>query len=148
MAQSPYSPPAAPVGDPPEPQHAFPKPRQVSIAVACLWWSLALAVPSLYFEGQRLESTGELIFFAAIMLLVFGFVAYLNVKISQGRNWARWLFLVLVVVGVASFLIPDDSNRAVSLVESGLTVVSFVLDGVALYLLFSWPGALWFRPRE
>src|SRR5262245_40393520 len=118
MAQSPYAPPASHVSDPPEAQHLFPKPVQVRIAVGLLWLSLAVFIPTLYFEYRQLSYYSELILFTVLVSAILGFVAFLNLKISKGRNWARFVFLGLVVIGFLTYLIPDEGNRAATSIES------------------------------
>ena len=147
MGQSPYAPPASHVSDPPDAQQLFPKPKQVRIAVGLLWLSLVVYIPTLYFEYRQLPSYGELILFTILVSAILGFAAFLNVKISKGRNWARIVFLALVAISLLSYLVPDGGTRAVTSIESALSIIASALDVVALYLLFSWPGALWFRPR-
>ena len=142
---SPYAPPASKVGDPPEPQHLFPKPIQIRVAVWLLWLSLALALPTVYFELRRGSSYGEIVFMAIFAFAVLAMAAFINVQISRGRNWARIVFLVLVVVSIVVSFLPDEEGRAISTFESALSVISMVVDIVVTYLLFSWPGALWFR---
>ena len=62
----------------------------------------------------------------------------------RGRNWARVLYLVLVVLSLMAFPSSlNDSQRPV--VEIGLEAVSFVADAGSLFLLFTTPGSLWFQ---
>jgi len=142
---SPYAPPASKVGDPPEPHHLFEKPLQIRIAVWLLWLLIVLALPAMYFELSRASSYGQAVSMTIFMLAVLAFAAFINVKISRGRNWARITFLVVVVFSVAVSFLPDERGSAASTVESALSVISLVVDIAAAYLLFSWPGALWFR---
>jgi hypothetical protein len=142
---SPYAAPASKVGDPPEPQHLFEKPLQIRVAVWLLWLLIVLALPTTYFELRRASSYGEAVFMTIFVLTVLAFAAFINVKISRGRNWARIVFLVVVVISVAAFFLPDEGGRAISALESATSLISLVVDIAVVYLLFSWPGALWFR---
>jgi hypothetical protein len=146
MVRNPYSPPAAVVADPAEAQHQYPQPKQVRVAVILLWASFALGFPAVYLEYQHVTSAAEAVVLTIIMVAACAFAALLNVKIARGRNWSRWAFLVMMFLTLLSYLAPDDATRVVSWAEGALSVTSSVLDAVALYLLFSWPGALWFRP--
>lgn len=145
MVRNPYTPPAAVVADPAEAQRQYPRPKQVRVAVTLLWASFAMGFPGVYLEYQHVTSAAEAIVLTVIMVAACAFAALLNVKIARGRNWARWAFLVMMFLTLLSYLAPDDPTRVVSLTESALSVTSSVLDAVALYLVFSWPGALWFR---
>jgi uncharacterized membrane protein len=142
---SPYAPPASKVSDTPDPQHLFPKPMQVRIAVWLLWLLIVLALPTLYFELRQTSSYGEALFITIVMAALLAFAAFINVQISKGRNWARIVFLVVVVLSVGLMFLPDEGGRPISTVESTLSGISLIVDLVVVYLLFSWPGALWFR---
>ena len=143
---TPYRPPKSRVSDPPEPQQLLPKPLQVRVAVGLLWLSIALALPSMYLEVVRAESPAVGVVVVVLMSVVLAFAAFLNVQISRGRNWARITLLVLLVISWVVSFIPDET-RAVSTVESAMSVISAVVDVAAIYLLFTSPGALWFRSR-
>jgi protein-S-isoprenylcysteine O-methyltransferase Ste14 len=144
--QDPYAKPAAAVSDPPEPQHAFPKPAQVRTAIVLLWVTFALAFPMMAFEFDKLSGAGEIAFLGAFTGAMLALAAFLNVKISEGRNWARWVYLAITILGLVSYAFPD-ATKSMSVVEVALAVASFVLTGATLYLIFTKPGALWFGPR-
>lgn len=147
MARSPYSPPTAPVSDPPEAEHPFAKPKHVRVAVFLLWTLVVLGIPSGYYEYERTSSVGEAVFLLFFFAILLALAAALNIYISKGRNWARMTYLIIVALSFLSYFLPDDSARVTSEVESALNVLSLILDVVVVYLLFAWPGALWFRPR-
>jgi hypothetical protein len=67
--------------------------------------------------------------------------------LSAGRTWARIAFLFLVGFALVLFLLPDDRDAGAQGVEIALDIMTNALDLVAVYLLFSLPGALWFRQR-
>jgi hypothetical protein len=144
--QSPYAPPKSEVSDPEEPQHLFPKPVQVRVAVWLLWIMTALAIPTMYFAYERARSPGEAIVLMFLMSIVLMLAGFLNIQISRGRNWARIVFLIVFALTVLSMTLPDE-GPPVSAVESAISAISLVIDIIAAYLLFSWPGSLWFRPR-
>ena len=125
---SPYAAPASKVGDPPEPQHLFEKPLQIRIAVWLLWLLIVLTLPTAYFELRRTSSYGEAVVMTVFILAVLAFAAFINVEISRGRNWARIVFLVVVVISVAFFFLPDEGTRAISAAEGTLSVISVVVD--------------------
>jgi len=144
MSQNPYAPPNAPLADAPEAPPPLPRPVQVRWAVALLSVSLALSVPSTYLQylrGPRVLAD-QVALAVTLMLLVL--LAWVYVRIYRGRNWARIVWLVLFVLGVASYFFPEVGVRP-GAAERGLKLVSLLLELVALYLLFSKPGTLWFR---
>ena len=143
---SPYAPPKAAVRDRvPEPLLAK-MPKEIVLAVGLLWLQLALAGVSAYLEYLR-SPEDERPFLVVVYAVVLALVAVLNVCIARRRNWARWLYLVLVAVGVA--LLPSTIEDMAGMPdhEIALDAVTYILDFAIVALLFARPGALWFRFR-
>jgi hypothetical protein len=143
MTRGPYAPPSARVAD--RAIENIPRPRQVTIAVALLWVSLVLGLPTWVLSASRDPETAFHPAFIVFMAIVFLLSAALNILIHRGRNWARILLLVLVVIAGALLLVPVDEPVPAGVLENTLTAVSLALDAVALYLLFTPPGASWYR---
>ena len=128
------------------------KPQSIQRAVACLWvsaslvalltvasWSGVLEIPS--GVGPTLTN-----------LLTFLLIALTAIKVSAGRNWARWLFAVVYVLGslmfLVSLLLAPQVFRSLPTVLQGSTVVQFVLQTAALVLLFIGTSSQWFRTQR
>src|SRR5437762_9109505 len=139
MSTDPYAPPSARLADPPEPQHVLSKPPQVRVAVALLWLSFALGFPSIYLQLGRTDSPDERIVLLAFMVPLVALSAFLNLKISAGRNWARIAFLILLGLALLIFLLPDNRDAGAQGVEMALDVLTTGLDVVAACLLFTRP---------
>ncbi|MEN6630683.1 MAG: hypothetical protein ABFC42_13685 [Sulfuricella sp.] len=87
----------------------------------------------------------------AALVLGFGLISFLIVKLSAGKNWARIVFLLQFLVGVLPVqaamvkgLPMPPTVEAISLIGV-LSLVSFSLQAYALYLIFTKPGNIWFH---
>src|SRR5438552_143663 len=73
----------------------------------------------------------------------------LTLLISRGRkNWARWTLLVMLVIGIAFIVVGSFfgvTQEALSLVYPVLTLVVWLLQIVALALLFTPQSTDWLR---
>jgi hypothetical protein len=88
------------------------------------------------------------------MTLVIGvgtaaLLALIAAKIGTGRGWARWLYAFLYVFGtlggvVLMVLAPDAFRMYPLLVLLG-TAVQFVLQTIAMVLIFTSASRLWFK---
>ncbi len=120
-------------------------PKAVQRAVILLYAALVLALFQIIL-GASDHHVHWPIFFAMFGPF-FGFMIFLTVMISRGRNWARVTYLVLFAV----FLIPS----VISLIHSFLVIPFFSLvklaqlvSGiVALVLLFSRKSSEWFTAK-
>lgn len=82
------------------------------------------------------------------LLLLLAFLSlcfWLIRKIAAGRNWARIVLLVLMILGTP-FAIPAYIAEArVNVVPGVLSVIIVVLQVIATVLLFLKPSNRWFR---
>jgi membrane protease YdiL (CAAX protease family) len=148
MNKNPYAAPSAVVSDRPEMAPAIGRPKQVTIAVALLWIDLVIAFPILYLMWKRDEDHELWVVILAITLVVLAIYAAGIFFANRGKNWARLLILAFVIVTTLTVLLPSEDETPQALIETVLDYLSLMLEFAALYLLFSKPGALWFRARE
>ncbi len=88
MERNPYAPPVSPVADPAEVRGQ--RPRQVDLAVRCLWGSLALSAVGLVLQPTRAATPQSQAAYMLTLIIAgiigFGIWAWVVVKISRGRN--------------------------------------------------------------
>jgi hypothetical protein len=147
MPPSPYTPPKADVKDVGPERALAERPRQVVYAVVLLWISLVLGVPVAYWEHQRAPAEVAPVYWV-LAALIFGLAILVIVFLGRGHNWARIVLLVLVVISFLSFLGTIGEILSHPAIEIVLNVVTLVIDAVAAYLVFTKPGALWFRRAD
>jgi hypothetical protein len=135
--------------EPTSKQHAnVERPREVSRAVQFLISSLAIGLmTSIFHLAQRLS--GVPMFFALLIVIaVFGIGFLLVNRISARRNWARIVWLVLVLFGLP-FAIPANLQEVRRNVLYGtLSVIITILQLIGTYLLFTRNSNFWFRTRK
>jgi hypothetical protein len=143
-----YAPPAAAVADPQPLAPLMERPKQVQFAVGLLWLTLALGIPSWLLSATRDPEMGFHWAMVGVTVLLFAVSAYLNLVIYQGKNWARIVFLCLYLLSVVLLLIPMEEEEALSLAEQAITWFNMAAEAVAMVLVFTRPGSLWFRPAS
>lgn len=148
LHKSPYAPPASHVADPPQVLFSIARPKQVVVAVGLLWLGLAVSIPVVSLGFNHDLDADILPILVILTALTFAFSALLNVLIYRGRNWARMVSLVLYLLSGLAIFIPVDESVASDLLEDVLNSLVYLLDGGALYLLFSMPGKLWFNQHR
>jgi hypothetical protein len=65
--------------------------------------------------------------------------------VSKGRNWARLILAVLLVVGTVIYILAAPAVWQRSEVLILMTASSLVCEFVAMYWLFTEPGRRWFK---
>lgn len=129
------------------------RPVQVRWAVILLSVSLiaGVIVGALEFDSTLFSEMDDFMgWFVAMALgtyILFGILIFL---VWRRHNWARVLILVLTVVGAIILFIPWPGIEADpwTVPEIASQVGFFLLDGVALFWLFTGAGAAWFARKK
>lgn len=150
QTRNPFRPPAASLDVPPPDKG--PQPARVRLASRILWASAVLNVILAFapwvglapiLPGETPLTDGFSAFFNFALLGLFA------QKIALGRNWARWLMLVIWTFGFLSLgsmmlLVP-----AVSKILSGIrllgAIVQTALQMAVVMLVFTGEARPWFR---
>ena len=145
MSRNPYAPPTASVADPPS--VSIPRPLEVTLAVRLQWLSFVLGFAS----GVMRESWNDRWVVAAVSIAIYAaIVAWLIFKLGRGRNWARIVYTVLVLLGYVSIVTSWHVYIAAYHGHPELLVLD-ILDTLAdiggLYFVFTKAANAWFRPR-
>lgn len=125
-------------------------PLQVRRAVNLLWFLMFAAIVAMLFEfdATTLEAGSEFASFLWPFLIgTFIFNALLIFCISRQHNWARIVLLLFTMAGAIMMFWPGLELESVSWDRWVSDIAFTVLDLIALYWLFTGPGAKWFSSR-
>ncbi len=79
-------------------------------------------------------------------IIGFALLAFLLLKIFQGRNWARIVYAVIVCVEAAVVILVYSAHLYMPAYEMAYSLAAFVAQVIAVILLFFSPGKSWFAP--
>lgn len=163
MSQNPYAPPAATVADLDDRTVSLDRPRNVVLAVRLLWTEVAIGIPGLVYEafnppGDDSDPSLYWTHLAGLAVTV-GFLALsviINWKIWQGRNWARIVGLVLLIVGLlmsvigyaTSYFVSNEVPDLGTPLFAAVYLLQTLLDIVAIWLLFTASANAWYRAMK
>jgi hypothetical protein len=131
MSRNPYSPPQALVGDTDQ-EPVRVKPVAIRRAIVILWTSFALNLFITALDWRyQISQVPPLVL---IVSQIFGLciAVWLFWKIGVGRNWARIVYLVLLLVGLTA-VIPEITSSAARAAH------------IASMVLVFGPGRGWFQ---
>lgn len=150
MPNSPYAPPTSEVRDVEEMSRTRPEP--VRHAVTCLWTSAVLGVAAGLLQVMGIIPATNPIMAAVIAVISAGLMALVAVKVGAGRNWARWLFATIYFLGslisIIAFALVPQTFMAIPFLGKVSAVSQFVLQTVALVLIFMRASRQWFRANR
>lgn len=121
-------------------------PPSVKLAVYLLFTLVVLYVTQFLYVWPRLPETPPLDAFIGVGV-AFAFFLFIIWGITKGRNWARWIYLVLFVLGASSDVLTLSVQFAKSIVLGSLSVAELLVQAVVAALLFLPGSSAWFRGK-
>ncbi len=124
------------------------RPRGVARGVQFLASAVVIGLLNAIFTLVQRTSGIPMLVAAIIVIAFFGLLFFLVMKISAGRNWARilWLILVLLNVPFAILAYPEAVRRNV--ISGSLSIIIVILQLIGTILLFTRNSNLWFKTRK
>ncbi len=124
------------------------RPREVQRAVQFLTSSLAIGLLASILRLAQRVSGAPMILSLLIVIAFFGLLFFLVMKISAGRNWARIVCLVLVLLGLPFAISAYVQEVRIHVVSGTLSIIILILQLIGTFLLFTKQSNLWFRTRK
>jgi ABC-type sulfate transport system permease subunit len=128
------------------------KPEIVSKAIFIFWASIGIGVVRSFIEYPRLvemsEGIGGVGFVITTQVLGLLFMSGLIWAISKRKNWARWTYLFLFVIGMPFAIMPMIDSLSYSLFSGLLGITQIVGQLVVGIFLFQAPARLWFKKTQ
>lgn len=82
---------------------------------------------------------------ALVTILLIGFIGYM---ISQGKNWARIILLVLFILGLVGYPTIVMTEFKISPIIGIVSIIQMLIQLYVLFILFSRETNLWFKHRN
>ena len=102
-------------------------------------------IPAYYLRTQIQAMSHVMVVIAVVALLVLVLIVWLIAR--QRKNWARWIFAVLFVLGVPFAFVQLPNVLSANPTAGALSLVQLVLQVAALVLIFLPDARPWFtRP--
>jgi FtsH-binding integral membrane protein len=123
------------------------RPRVVSKAVQFLASALAIGLLNAILTLVQRTSGIPMLVVLIIVVAFFALLFLLVMKVSAGKNWARivWLVWVLLNAPFAILAYPQAVRRNV--ISGTLSIIIVILELIGTYLLFTKNSNQWFRTR-
>lgn len=130
-------------------------PKNVVIFERLMYASVCIGLLSLILDASRqaaqpeVQAVGGMPFVALVALAGIAIVLLLIwLTARKGKNWARWLFAVLFVIGLWPTLQNIDMLLTANPIVALLAVAQIVIQVAAIYFVFTGDAAPWFQRTE
>jgi hypothetical protein len=124
------------------------RPPHVTLAIKLCIAVIAIGIVQLgmlVIRHFEVRSPGSLI---SGQLAIYAFSVFLLYRLAQGRNWARWLLVVLLALAIPLRVLPILQSISHYPVYTALEVVQVGLYVGALVLLLQKSSSEWFAQKE
>lgn len=128
-----------------EPAASVARPTPVTRAAQLLTSALILGLIASAIRLAGQASGFQLALWLLMLIAFLTVLFYLVMKIWAGRNWARILLLVLVVLNTPFAILAYIAEVRTNVVPGALSLVMVVLQVIATVLLFTSNSNRWFR---
>jgi membrane-bound ClpP family serine protease len=121
------------------------RPAVVTRAVQLFSASFVIgAIRTVYDLAHKLSGASFVL--SLVFLLIFLGICFFFVgMIAAGRNWARIVFLVLLIIGLPLALPTYIGELKASLPYGSVSILVAILQVIGIVLLFTKNSNLWFR---
>jgi hypothetical protein len=124
------------------------RPKRVTAGVQFLLASLALGAITAAVHVFRNAAGTSMVLAQLIVLAFFGLGFLLVWRIAAGKNWARIVLLVLVVVGTPLAVPGYFASLKHNMVSGLLSIFISLLQLIGTFLLYTGKSNPWFRKRK
>jgi len=131
-----------------EPTAQLSRPTETTLAIQFIYASLVIGMLRAVFGLTQRASGAALILAALIVISFFALGFFLVWKISSGRNWARIILLILVLINLPFAVLANVSELKQSILSGTLSVLIELILWVGTCLLFTKTSNRWFRSRK
>jgi hypothetical protein len=69
-------------------------------------------------------------------------------QVSKGKNWARWIMVVMFIIAIPMAILPRISSLSHTLIPNLLGLVQVFLYVWAIVLLFQATSNAWFKEKK
>jgi hypothetical protein len=109
----------------------------LGVVVAILTWSKNIAITTAMGQGAG-YLIGIQVGVMALLFLLLWLIAF------KRQNWARWIWLVMFVLGMPGYIVVFKNLMGISL-AGAISLMQLGLQIVALYSIFTGNAPAWFR---
>jgi hypothetical protein len=123
-------------------------PRSVRLSLWLFLGGVAVGFAMIPFDPRPWPPRPEApVFITAVFLgaALFGALAFVAVRTYQGRNWARWVQLVLAIAALPGAIRDALAHLGGAPLSTTIYAAIFCAESVAVALLFTRSSSLWYR---
>lgn len=124
-------------------------PKKIKQAANLVYLSLLVGlIKSTLYEtmtNQKILADPKSLVIALITILIIGFLGF---KISQGKNWARIILLVMFILGMIAYPFIIIAEFQMNSLIGIVSIVQMLIQLYVLIILYSGEAKEWFKAQK
>ena len=120
------------------------RPPKVSLAVKFFYVIVGIGIIRAVMTIIRHADVRSPYFLIITKLIIYAGSLYLIYELSKGRNWARWMMVVIFVIAIPLTILPGFESFTHNPVHTSLGFVQLGLYIIGLVFLFHRSSSSWF----
>ena len=124
------------------------KPPKVALAVKLLYFVVGIGILRTVYTVVRHLDVRSPDFLIITKFLNYAILLYLIYLVGKGKNWTRWLLVIIFAVSIPLTILPFFEMISHNPISSALGFAQLVLCAAGLVLLFHQSSREWFDQKK
>jgi peptidoglycan/LPS O-acetylase OafA/YrhL len=124
------------------------RPPKVSLAVKIFYVIVGLGIIRAAMTIIRHADVRSPYFLITTKLIIYAGSVYLIYQLSKGKNWARWMMVVIFIISIPLTILPAFASLSHNPVHTSLGFVQLAMYIIGLVFLFHPGSSKWFGAEK
>jgi len=128
------------------------KPKAVKTVQLILWVTIAIGLVRTFLEHQKVTQEVAASGFGSsfVYFVTFTSLAFMALQIyllGKGKNWARWLFVILFAIGIPTVVMQLMKSFSTDPIFTSIGAIQTIAQVYACVLLFTPEASKWYKRK-
>ena len=124
------------------------RPPKVSLAVKFFYVIVGIGIIRAAMTVIRHVDVRSPYFLIITKLIIYAGSVYLIYQLGKGRNWARWMMVVIFIISIPLTILPNIASLSHNPVHTSLGFVQLAMYIIGLVFIFHPSSSHWFGKEK
>jgi len=123
-------------------------PEKVILAIRLFYLIIGIGIVRLASTVVRHWNVRTPDFIILSKLIIWSVSLFFVYKVSKGKNWARWIMVIIFIIAIPLAILPTISSLSHTIIPNLLGLSQVALYVWAILLLFQSTATAWFKEKK
>jgi len=129
-------------------KHSNKTPEKVILAIRLFYLIIGIGIVRLVSTVVRHWNVRTPDFIILSKLIIWSVSLFFVYKVSKGKNWARWIMVIIFIIAIPLAILPTISSLSHTIIPNLLGLSQVALYVWAILLLFQSTATAWFKEKK